>query len=260
MSEDRRLRDKLGKLADEESGAGTRRLSAAGRDLTEAILEEIDETILGRTLTFRAGDGAILRLEAANRRLLRLVDLPAGAADPATLLAPLGPEDDGALTAVAGAIRTFAHGRDELSVTATPVERALDPGMRGRSAAAVAQALGLTLYARPAPVPMPDPAKGFDAGLARLARAVATASGDEPSPATGPDADAVGRLSRLGRRGFEALAKELGPARAGKVLLMTAGEEALLVAGRAGGRVVLALLPADRAGMAVALWRATGGE
>lgn len=260
MSEDRRLRDKLDKLADDESGAGTRRLSAAGRDLTEAILEEIDETILGRTLAFRAADGATLRLRAANRRLLCLVELPGGQADHAALLAPLGPEDEDALTAVAGAIRAFASGRYELWVTATPVERTPDGGMRGRSAAAVAQALGLTLYARPAPVPMPDPAKGFDAGLARLASAVATASGEAPSPATGPDADAVGRLSGLDRKGLQALAKELGPARAGKVLLMTAGEETLLVAARSGGRVVLALLPAERAGMAVALWSATGGE
>jgi hypothetical protein len=263
MSEDGRLRDKLVKLADEENAAGARRLSGADRGLTEAIVEEIDEAILGRRLTFRAEDGAVLALEAANRRLLRLVALPediAAAEERAALLAPLPQEDEAALSAVAGAIARFAQGRRELSVVAAPLDRALDPAARGRSAAAVAEALGFALYDRPAPVPMPDPARGFDAGLGRLALAVASVSGDAPSPATGPDADAVGRLSALRREELAGLLAELGAGAAGRFLLLHGGEEALFVARKTSGRAVVALLPGDRAGAVLALWRATDGD
>jgi hypothetical protein len=265
MSEDRRLRDKLAKLADDASGAGERRLSGDGRNLAEAIVEEVDEAILGRRLTFRTEDGAVLALEAANRRLLRIVELPddiAAPADRAGLLAPLPQEDEAALAAVAGVIGRFAEGRRELSVEAAPLDRAPDPGARGRSASAVAEALGFTLYDRPAPVPMPDPARGFDAGLGRLALAAASVSGDERSPATGPDADAVGRLSALGQEDLAGLLAELGPesAQGGPFLLLQGPEEALFVARKPSGRAVVALLPGDRADAILGLWRATRGD
>jgi hypothetical protein len=254
MSEDKRLRDKLAKLADEEAGAGERRLSG---DLVEAVLEEIDEAILGRTLTFRGEDGAVLALQAANRRLLCVTAVPEGlAVERAMVLAPLGPEDEAALAAVAGALKAFAAGRREVVVTALPFDQPLDPGMRGRSAAAVAKVLGITLYDRPAPVAMPDPAQGFDAGFARLALAVAAVSGEDPSPATGPDADAVGRLSRFGTDGIAAILREV---EAGSFVVLAGGTQAVFAGRKPNGRAVVALLPAERAQAAVALWRATGG-
>lgn len=254
MSEDKRLRDKLAKLADEEAGAGERRLSG---DLVEAMLEEIDEAILGRTLTFRGEDGAMLALQAANRRLLCVTAVPEGlAVERAMVLAPLGPEDEAALAAVAGALKAFAAGRREVVVTALPFDQPLDPGMRGRSAAAVAKVLGITLYDRPAPVAMPDPAQGFDAGFARLALAVAAVSGEDPSPATGPDADAVGRLSRFGTDGIAAILREV---EAGSFVVLAGGTQAVFAGRKPNGRAVVALLPAERAQAAVALWRATGG-
>jgi hypothetical protein len=254
MSEDKRLRDKLAKLADEEAGAGERRLSG---DLVEAMLEEIDEAILGRTLTFRGEDGAVLALQAANRRLLCVTAVPEGlAVERAMVLAPLGPEDEAALAAVAGALKAFAAGRREVVVTALPFDQPLDPGMRGRSAAAVAKVLGITLYDRPAPVAMPDPAQGFDAGFARLALAVAAVSGEDPSPATGPDADAVGRLSRFGTDGIAAILREV---EAGSFVVLAGGTQAVFAGRKPNGRAVVALLPAERAQAAVALWRATGG-
>jgi hypothetical protein len=259
VSDDRRLRDKLRKLADETAGAGARRLS--GGDLAEAMLEEIDESILGRTLTFRGEDGAVLALQAANRRLLCVTELPEGLVEGeerALVTAPLGPEDEAAMAAVAGALRRFAAGRVALTVTSLPFAEAPGPGMRGRSAAAVAQALGITLYDRPVPVVMPDPAQGFDAGLARLALAVAAVSGTELSAATGPDVEAVGRLTALGREGLGALMADLG-AEPGRFLLLSGGGRAVFAARRQSDRAVVALLPADRAQMAVALWRATGG-
>lgn len=254
MSEDKRLRDKLAKLADEEAGAGERRLSG---DLVEAMLEEIDEAILGRTLTFRGEDGAVLALQAANRRILCVTAVPEGlAVERAMVLAPLGPEDEAALAAVAGALKAFAAGRREVVVTALPFDQPLDPGMRGRSAAAVAKVLGITLYDRPAPVAMPDPAQGFDAGFARLALALAAVSGEDPSPATGPDADAVGRLSRFGTDGIAAILREV---EAGSFVVLAGGTQAVFAGRKPNGRAVVALLPAERAQAAVALWRATGG-
>jgi hypothetical protein len=254
VSEDKRLRDKLAKLADEEAGAGERRLSGA---LVEAMLEEIDEAILGRTLTFRGEDGAVLALQAANRRLLCVTAVPEVlAVDRAAAMAPLGPEDEAALAAVAGALKAFAEGRREVVVTALPFEQPLDPGMRGRSAAAVAKVLGITLYDRPMPVAMPDPAAGFDAGLVRLALAVAAVAGGEPAPATGPDAEAVGRLSAMGAERIGALLAEV---EAGGMLVLASGAQAVFAGRKTNGRGVVALLPSDRVQAAVALWRATGG-
>jgi hypothetical protein len=254
VSEDKRLRDKLAKLADEEAGAGERRLSGA---LVEAMLEEIDEAILGRTLTFRGEDGAVLALQAANRRLLCVMAVPEGlAVDRAVVTRPLGPEDDAALAAVAGMLTAFAEGRREIVVTALPFDHPVDPGMRGRSAAAIAKALGIALYDRPVPVATPDPAQGFDAGLARLALAVAAVSGGEPAPATGPDAAAVGRLSAMGADRVAALLAEV---EAGGMLVLAGGAQAVFAGRKPNGRAVVAILPADRAQAAVALWRATGG-
>ena len=265
MSEDKRLRDKLGKLAAEDDGAGPRRLPAGpDGDLTRAILEEIDETILPRTLDFSAPDGSTLTLEVARRRLLAIAahpDAPADGPERDRLLAPLSPDDDAALAAVADAIARFAGAAAHLTVAVAPLSRPAGAGPLGRSAAAIAGMLGITLYDAAPQVEMPDPAKGFGAGLARLAHAVAEVAGAEPGPATGPDADAVGRLSALTPDAFARLADALGPEgdRVGRFLVLSAGPEALFLGQTEPGRAVVALLPADHAGAAAALWTATRG-
>jgi hypothetical protein len=264
LTEDRRLRDKLAKLAAEETGSGERRLSASGTDLARAIIEEIDETILARRLTFRAADGATLALEVANRRLLGLLEAPQDLVSPEhrdRLFTQLPPDDEAALAAVAETLRRFAEGCDGLAVSAAPLGRAIGSGMLGRSAAAVARALGIDLYDRPAAPAAPDPAQGFAAGLARLALAVAEISDGQPAPATGRDADATDRLSCLDAAAIAALEGELGAgaAGAGRFLMLSGTEEALFLGRKADGRAVAALLPVDHAGAVAALWRATGG-
>jgi hypothetical protein len=261
VTEDRRLRDKLAKLASEETGGGERRL--AGGDLARAILEEIDETILARRLTFRRDDGATLALEVANRRLFGLVVLPGhhSSEDSDRPVAPLQADDEDALQAVAETLRSFAAGRGTLAVTTAPLGRAVGSGTGGRAAAAIARAMGLDLYDRPAPPVTPDPARGFGAGLARLARAVAVVEDGRPSPATGPDTDAVDRLTRLDATAVAALEAELGAGQGGaaRFLLLSGAREALFFGRRPDGRAVAAILPADHAGPVAALWRATGG-
>jgi hypothetical protein len=261
VTEDRRLRDKLAKLASEETGGEVRRL--AGGDLARAILEEIDETILARRLTFRREDGAGLALEVANRRLLGLVALRGtfSPEDSDSPFAPLPANDEDALRAAAETLRSFASAHGTLAVTATPLARAIGPGTGGRSAAAIATALGIDLYDRPAPPVTPDPAQGFAPGLARLARAVAAVEDGRPSPATGPDADAVDRLTRLDAALVAALEAELGAGDGGaaRFLLLSGAGEALFYGRRPDGRAVAALLPPDHAGPVAALWRATGG-
>jgi hypothetical protein len=261
VSEDRRLRDKLAKLAAEEAAGGPRRLSAApGSDLTRAILEEIDETILARTITFRSDGGAVLALEVANRRLLGLAEASPDAvapADRARLLAPLPADDDEALAAVAHVLRHFAEGQPGLAVSSVPLGRPVGSGMLGRSGAAVARALGLDLYDRPVAPVVPDPARGFDAGLARLSFAVATVSDGTATPATGPDADAVGRLSLLEADLVARLDAEIEPA--GGFVIFSGADEALFYGRKADGRAIAALLAVDHAGAVAALWQATGG-
>jgi hypothetical protein len=258
VTEDRRLRDKLAKLADEAPEAGARNLQ--GPDLVLAILEEIDETILARRLAFRGGDGATLALEVANRRLLGLVEAPEellAQRDRDRLLAPLPPEDEAALAAFAEVLARFAEGRASLAVAALPLGRPVGAGMTGRSAAAVAEALGRSLYDRAAPL---DPAEGFAAGLKALAMASLRVADGVPGPAAGPDAEAVARLGRLDAAAIATLAGEFeGRPGTAPFLLLAAGGAALFLGLRTDGSGVAALLPAAQAGAVAGLWQATGG-
>ena len=257
MNDDRRLRDKLARLA-----AGDEGRPDAIDDPLRAILLAIDETILPRTLVFRAADGAELVLEVANRRLQAVVDLPEDVA-PATeghgLVGPLPPDDAAALAAVAAALRDFARVHGGCTATAEPLERGTDASGLGRSAEALAAAAGLDLYDAPAPVPMPDPARGFEAGLARLALATAAIADQTASAATGHDPDAVRRLSTLDETALASLMARLGPpaARVGRCAVLAGGDEALFIGQTEAARALAALLPADHTGALVSLWQAT---
>jgi hypothetical protein len=262
VTEDRRLRDKLSKLADEETAAGARRLDEGDR--ARAILTEIDETILARRLSFRSGDGGTLVLEVANRRLLGLAEVPeklVAPEDRAGLLAPLPPDDDDALAAVAAALRGFAASPGALTVSAAPLGRAVGSGSRGRSAAALARTLGIDLYDRPAPPLALDPGQGFAAGLARVARAMAAMEAGQPGPASGPDADAVERLGRLAAPAFGALDAELrhGAAEQARFLLLSGAGDALFLARSPTGRAIAAIVSPGHLGALLRLWQATGG-
>lgn len=77
MSDLLRLKDKLAKLnaSGERTSVHGREIRAAGKDgMRLAFLQEIDETILARELTFQNEGGVTLKIQAASRRLLRLSD------------------------------------------------------------------------------------------------------------------------------------------------------------------------------------------
>lgn len=84
MSDFARLEDKLAKLSQRErvAGEGRRLRGASPEARLAALVDEIDETILPRRLSFAVEGGATVHLAVANRRLQALVgpapDLPQG--------------------------------------------------------------------------------------------------------------------------------------------------------------------------------------
>lgn len=243
MSEEKRLRDKLEKLAAAAEPGPRRLLAGPDGDLSRAVLAEIDETVLARRLDFRRPDGAVMSLDVSGRRLLAIAALPDARAD---ILVPLGSEADAALAAAAEALRRFAAGAETLTVTSRPLDREMQPGALGRSAATLARALGFALY-EDEPVPLP---------FAGIATAVLRIEAGRPGTADGPDPAAVARLSALGADAIAALLAQLGPEadRPGRFLLLRGAEEALFVGQEDPGHAIVVLLPAGAAEAVLAEW------
>lgn len=87
MTDFARLKDKLAKLSERErvAGEGRRLRGTSPEALLAALVEEVDETILPRRLSFAIEGGKTIHLAVANRRLQALVgpasDLPAALVD-----------------------------------------------------------------------------------------------------------------------------------------------------------------------------------
>lgn len=256
MTEDRRLRDKLAKLAAEAETVedGRRRLSPGAAGLLAAMLAEIDETVLGRRITFETDGGRRLSVEVANRRLLRMSEAPDENAGPEGLLGPLGPDTDGILPAVVAAMRRLGEGQDSLLVATVPLDAASKPDVLGRSVAALARATGIDLYSDTAPA---EASGGFSASVSGLAVAVRRFA---PSPSA-PTGAQAGRLEALDEDGLRQILGQIGPkgARAGRFILLSgdAVSDALFVGCETEDATVAALVPATRSGEVIALWRAT---
>ena len=254
MTEDRRLREKLAKLA---AGAealenGRRRLSPPpGGDLLTAILSEIDETILGRRITFEAEDGRQLAVEVANRRLLRLVYVPPDTADTPGLFDPLGQDSDEVLPAVVAAMRRLAEEQNSLLVATAPLDGASEPDVLGRSVAALAR-----VAETEAPSGTADAGGGFAASISGLATALRRF---DPSPSAPSGAQAA-RLEALDEDALAAIVGRVGPqdARAGRFILLSAGTDAdaLFIGCESEDMVLAALVPAAQSGEVISLWRA----
>lgn len=132
MSDRERLHGVLGKLGAEESGGATRRLDGGDAGaLMRAILTEVDETVLGRRLEFRAGDRRFV-LDAANRRVLYAVE--------PVELDLSGLDDPAQAEALRAGLLAFVDGQASLSVTARPSAAAREGATMGIAAVALVKA------------------------------------------------------------------------------------------------------------------------
>lgn len=107
MSDFARLESKLNKLRARERTPGEgRKLRGPNADaLLAAIVDEIDETILPRRLSFALESGSVLHLAAANRKLQAVVSpAPAGLPD-SVCDQELGDVDDPTVAAIAEGLR-----------------------------------------------------------------------------------------------------------------------------------------------------------
>jgi hypothetical protein len=117
------LISKIARLASREDAfdQGRRVLSGTGRDeILGAVLQEIDETVLARQLTFNAQPGHSIVLIAKGRRLQKICEI-----EPESLAAVgsdlisqyLSGQDDGHMVGLTQLMVSFAEGADRLSVS-----------------------------------------------------------------------------------------------------------------------------------------------
>jgi len=171
MTDQRRLQDKLQKIAvSAEFSAGRRVLhTGQGGDFLVAILHEIDETILGRLLVFENDNGACIELDAANRHLLRLNQTSGddALAVHADLCDRQFSDADGAGTsALAALLQVFLAGTKTLHVSAKKLNRTPEVTEIGYSAHFLADAWGIGLYGADPTAPpdlpeLPDQSEPF---------------------------------------------------------------------------------------------------
>jgi hypothetical protein len=151
-----------------------------------ALLCEINETVLGRTLTFESAAGSDLSMEVSGRRVLRLT-AATGLSGAEDLLAveALDDEQKDSLIKLLQAAAATGH---ELRVRASPMTRAVDGVSVGIPVALLADLLLVDLNplegnATPAPI---HKAEASDAPAAPL-HLLAQVSDDTPAPEPEPD-------------------------------------------------------------------------
>ncbi len=148
MNDHNRLNDRLAKLSTLQTGeiSGVRMLQ--GDDLRQVILQEVDETILARVLSFENGENATIGLEVANRRILRFIQLA-----PPEETATDGPFIDQPISEANGPeanqfqefLQEFVSGSETLRVRSGKMTRVSDASEIGCSAIALAKAWGIGL-------------------------------------------------------------------------------------------------------------------
>ncbi len=140
MKDRRRLEHKIARSGtpDGPIGVDGRELVAADRgSRLRAVLQEIDEVILPSTLTFRNDAGHTLALEVANRRVLRIENIPVPRTD----------EDGEFPTArLVEAIEGFVAGEGVLKVRSAKLGRQISPDEIGCSSETLAKELAIDLY------------------------------------------------------------------------------------------------------------------
>lgn len=106
------------------------------------IVEWIDTTVMRRRLTFTFDTGAVLHLEAAGRRLVRLMD-PAPSSLPPPQAALFGKAlEPGDADDVAAILSAVCDGADHVTVGSGVIPDAADPTETGLATASLSEALG----------------------------------------------------------------------------------------------------------------------
>ena len=127
-----------------------------------ALLCEINETVLARSLRFETDSGACLALDVAGRRVLRLT-AATGVDGVADLLAAVALQDNH-LDAVVRAVHTLTATAQELRVATAALDRLVEGVSIGLPVARLADALSIDLNAvEPVPTPgLPTPGLATD--------------------------------------------------------------------------------------------------
>jgi hypothetical protein len=130
---------------------GARRVIAAGAAVSPlaALLREVNETILARTLHFEADGGMALTLEVAGRRVLRLV-AATGVEGAAACLA-LPALEDAHREDLAGLLQAFAQADRDLRVLVSPLGRSGEGMSVGVPVVLLAEWLKIDLNGEDAP-------------------------------------------------------------------------------------------------------------
>lgn len=260
LSDAERLKSKLERLGSPAARrALVARLGSGGSEARIAFCEFLDEIILARRVGFRPASGDALVADIANRRLLRIETLPAHVDAPASAMEALRPGDAAQIRQVADAIGAFLDGAGApLSVTEDPLPERPSADMLGRSAAALADAMGVTLYAAPAEDPSEPPPPPREAGsptLEDIALAVRQTAADGRTALLSGDAgtiDASGRLAGVslgnamaGLLAAAPLVAVYGRPDADRAVLVRVDDatrlEAIVPAGRIGPAITAAL-------------------
>jgi hypothetical protein len=148
------LTDKLAALAaeDEVFVAGARVIAQDGGPVAlAAILREIDDTVLERTLGFSIGDVTV-SLIVAGRRLKGMVEVSDNAPNAATVIGKsLTREEPQVLQAAGAFMAQICATATRVTVRALPVQRFGNSGDVGISAAGLADLWQVDLNAKPSP-------------------------------------------------------------------------------------------------------------
>ena len=144
MSDRPTLADRLTRLASAGFGQGTERtLRASSKSgLLRAILSEADTIVMPRELRLRGGAGKGLALEVANRRILRVRPLSAGAE-----ATTLDPSDETVADTLRGMVADALGAASSARVAHWPLERDIDPAEPGFSVRTLSEAWSVPLEA-----------------------------------------------------------------------------------------------------------------
>ena len=125
--------------------------SSGGEEALVAILRAIDDTILMRRLTFRAGTEHALNLIVSGRRIVGVsgVEIPGQPSDNALLTDPLSEDDDAMMEALTEPILAFVQTKGPITVASVKASRSGAIPTAGLSIRVLAQAWGVELDATP---------------------------------------------------------------------------------------------------------------